>query len=294
MDDKIIGAVIAGRLRSVGTSQVLRVLPVHDRRHLGPFVFLDHMGPVALAPGAGFDVRPHPHIGLSTLTYLFEGDGLHRDSLGTVQVIASGDVNLMTAGRGVVHSERSTDRSRASGGPHHGLQLWIALPEADEVGPPSFSHLSRADVPRLEREGVTASVILGEAWGIAARLRHPSAPLFVEARLAAGARLELPAAPELGIYVVAGCVRVGANDVVANTLAVVLPGATATMEALEESRVVLLGGPPFGERFIDWNFVSSSKERIDQAKADWRERRFPAIPGDDVEYESLPEARRAP
>jgi redox-sensitive bicupin YhaK (pirin superfamily) len=200
----------------------------------------------------------------------------------------------MTAGRGVVHSERSTDRSRASGGPHHGLQLWIALPEADEVGPPSFSHLSRADVPRLEREGVTASVILGEAWGIAARLRHPSAPLFVEARLAAGARLELPAAPELGIYVVAGCVRVGANDVVANTLAVVLPGATATMEALEESRVVLLGGPPLGERFIDWNFVSSSKERIDQAKADWRERRFPAIPGDDVEYESLPEARRAP
>ena len=293
--DGAVALVVEGRPRTVGNSQVSRSLPSMARRMVGPFVFLDHMGPVALQPGHGFDVKPHPHIGLSTLTYLFEGDGLHRDSLGNVQVIRPGDVNLMTAGRGVVHSERSTDESRARGGAQHGLQLWIALPEADEIGRPSFAHVPRAELPQRDSDGAKVTVVLGTAWGLASSLRHPSHPLFADAILTESGSLRTPEGlPECAIYVASGRVRIGARTVGPKTLAVLEAGAVVDLVAAEASRVVVLGGPSIGKRFIDWNFVSSSEERIEQAKQDWRLRRFPSIPGDDVEFEPLPEPRRHP
>lgn len=286
--------VLHGRSRPLGDLAVTRVLPTLQRRMVGPFLFFDHMGPRRFPPGAGFDVPPHPHIGLSTVTYLLEGEVLHRDSLGTEQIILPGDVNLMTAGRGVVHSERATERARREGGAVHGLQLWLALPEANEEDAPSFVHVDRGAFPRRDIAGAAVTVLFGEAFGAASPLLHPSRPLLLDVELPAGAAFSLPALPgpdDRAVYVVSGAVSTGTRVLGPLDLAVAAPGRALALRAEAGSRLAILGGPSPGRRYIDWNFVSSDKARIERAKDDWRARRFPLIPGDDVEFVPLPEPR---
>jgi len=287
--DHAVELVIEGRPRDVGSFSVSRLLPVAQRRMVGPFIFLDHMGPIEIAPGAGFDVRPHPHIGLSTLTYFFAGENVHRDSLGTVQINRPGDINLMTAGRGVVHSERAEPAWRARGGLMHGLQIWLALPEANEDDAPAFEHISRGALPEIApRPGVRGRVLAGHAFGASSPLRHPSAPLLVDLELESGVTLELPEAPERGVFVIHGEVQIGAEVVADNRLAVIAPAARVCISTTAPSRVVVLGGPALGARFIDWNFVASSQERIDRAREAWKARAFPEIPSDHDEFIPYP------
>jgi len=284
-DGRAIDLVIEGRPRDVGSTTVARVLPSPKRRMVGPFIFLDHLGPVALAPGVGFDVRPHPHIGLSTVTYFLAGTNVHRDSLGTVQINRPGDINLMTAGRGVVHSERAEPAFRAAGGTMHGVQIWLALPDAHEDDAPSFEHHPEATLPPIApAEGVRGRLLIGAAFGARSPIRHPSDPLLVDLQLDAGASIELPTeAPERALFVIAGELCVGSETLSADHLAV-LGSARARATASTSTRALLLGGPPLGARLIEWNFVASTHDRIDRARAAWRAREFPVIPGDDQEF----------
>lgn len=289
--------IIDGRPRGVGTLQVARVLPSPKRRMLGPFTFLDHMGPAVLPPGQGFDVPPHPHIGLSTVTYFLEGENLHRDSLGTVQVNRAEDINLMTAGRGVVHSERATPALREHGGTMHGIQMWLALPEANEHGEPSFEHHPKATLPEISpATGVRGRVLIGTAFGATSPIRHPSQPLLVGLTLEAGAQLELEAAAAetmaRGVYVIEGELQVGGEAVAAHRLAVLRGGQRAKLTAVQASRVLIVGGAPMTARFIDWNFVASTKEAIDAAREAWKAQTFPKIPGDDQEFVPYPDFPR--
>jgi len=269
--------------------RVGRVLPSQRRRMVGPFIFLDQMGPAEFAPGEGLDVGPHPHIGLSTLTYLFEGEILHRDSLGAVQPIRPGEVNWMTAGRGVAHSERTAPGPRASGQRLFGLQAWVALPEAQEEIAPAFAHHGRDELPVLAERGVRLRVVAGEAFGVRSPLAVHSPLFYVDAELDAGADLASPMEhEERAAYIVQGRVVADGSDYPSGRLLVFRPGAAASFRALEPSRVVLIGGAPVGERRIWWNFVSSREERIEQAKADWKAGRFPAVP-DESEPVPLPQ-----
>ncbi|HVU01212.1 MAG TPA: pirin family protein [Polyangiaceae bacterium] len=281
--------VITARERDLGGFSVRRVLPSPHRRHVGPFVFLDHMGPVALPPGQGMDVRPHPHVNLATVTYLFEGEILHRDSLGSEQPIRPGDVNWMTAGSGIVHSERTPPELRAAGPKLHGLQMWIALPLEHEETRPTFVHHPKASLPKISRDGVNLHVVAGTAYGETSPVATLSPTFYVAADLPAGATLAVPEHEEAAVYVVDGAIRT--NDLNAGTgdLSVFLPGAERNFTATKDTRAVLLGGASLGERHVYWNFVSSSRERIERAKADWREGRFPRVPGDDVEFIPLPD-----
>jgi len=265
-----IELVIEGRARDVGTITVARLLPSPRRRMVGPFIFVDHMGPVELAPGVGFDVRPHPHIGLSTVTYFLAGENVHRDSLGTVQVNRPGDVNLMTAGRGIVHSERADPAFRASGGPMHGVQIWIALPDAHEDDEPSFAHHPKATLPPIApAPGVSGRVLIGAAFGARSPIVHPSEPLLVDLELAPGATVELPAdVAERALLVITGEVVIDDNRLAADRLAVLHGPARAT--ATTATRAMLLGGPAFPARYIEWNLVASSRERIERARDAWK------------------------
>ena len=278
-----IDLIIAGRPRDVGTITVARLLPAPQRRMVGPFIFVDHMGPVTLAPGVGFDVRPHPHIGLSTVTYFLAGENVHRDSLGNVQVNRPGDLNLMTAGRGIVHSERADPAFRTSGGAMHGVQIWLALPDTHEDDEPSFEHHPEATLPAIS----AGRLLLGEAFGARSPVRHPSEPLLVDLQLAAGATIELPAAPERGLFVIDGELRLGAEVLVTNQLGVLRESARS-VTATVPTRAMLLGGPPTGGRFIEWNFVASSRERIAAARDRWKARQFPVIPTDSEEFIPYP------
>ncbi|HEY0991650.1 MAG TPA: pirin family protein [Kofleriaceae bacterium] len=284
-DGRAIDLVIEGRPRDVGTTTVARILPSPKRRMVGPFIFLDHLGPVALPPGVGFDVRPHPHIGLSTVTYFLAGTNVHRDSLGTVQINRPGDINLMTAGRGVVHSERAEPAFRAAGGAMHGVQIWLALPDAHEDDPPSFEHHPEATLPAIApAEGARGRVLIGAAFGARSPIRHPSDPLLVDLQLDAGASLDVHAAvPERAVFVIAGELCVGDETLSADHLAV-LGSAPALATAHTATRALLLGGAPLGPRLIEWNFVASSRERIERARDAWRARQFPVIPSDDQEF----------
>jgi redox-sensitive bicupin YhaK (pirin superfamily) len=283
--------VIAGRPRDLGSFSVRRTLPAPFRRSVGPFVFLDHMTPATFPPGAGLDVRPHPHIGLATVTYLFEGEILHRDSLGTVQAIQPGAINWMTAGKGIVHSERTSPERRASGSRLHALQAWVALPDAHEETEPSFFHHPAATIPHLEADGVAADILVGNAFGERSPVRTYSEMFYVNAVLAAGAALELPRDHEQrAFYVVSGAVTHGNDRYETGTLVVVPGGAPEAIRAAEAgAHVALLGGTSVGERHIFWNFVSSSKERIEVAKHAWKEEHFPLVPGDEHERTPLPE-----
>jgi hypothetical protein len=288
----VIDLVIEARPRDLGGFSVRRSLPSAQRRLVGPFIFLDHMGPMALPPGQGMDVRPHPHIGLATVTYLFDGEIDHRDSLGSFQTIRPGDVNWMIAGRGIVHSERSGPEARARGPRMHGIQSWVALPLADEEGEPRFFHHPKSTLPRIERDGARLDVIAGSAYGERSPVIAQSPTLYVHAQLDAGARLPVETEfEERAFYVVEGAVRCGGRELHSGALAVLHPGAEALIEAADPARVMIVGGARLdGDRHIYWNFVSSSKQRIESAKDDWKSRRFPSVPGDEVEFVPLPES----
>lgn len=282
--------VIESRRRSLGSFSVGRVLPAIGCKAVGPFVFLDHMGPIDFAPGNGIAVRPHPHIGLSTVTYLFAGEIVHRDSLGEVQAIRPGDINWMTAGRGITHSERSSEALQAQGGPLHGLQLWVALPLPAEEMAPQFHHHPGAALPEIQHGEVRLRILAGSAYGQTSPVNTFASLFFVDAALPAGAVLPLPNEPaERAIYIIAGAIEIDGQSYAAHNLLVLAPGEIE-IRATETSHIALLGGAALdAPRFIEWNFVSSSHERIEQAKRDWQERRFPIIPDDDVEFIPLPE-----
>ncbi|WP_298233590.1 pirin family protein [uncultured Azohydromonas sp.] len=279
---------------------VRRALPSAERRMVGPFVFFDEMGPVSFEAGRGLDVRPHPHIGLATVTYLLEGEILHRDSLGVVQPIRPGELNWMTAGRGIVHSERTPAERRDGRSPLAGIQLWVALPKAHEEVEPSFVHHGAGELPQLEAGGCSLRVILGDFEGAHSPVRTLSEMFYVEVRLAPGAQLPLPPLhEERAAYVIEGQVSVNAEDATQGhgprQLLVFRTGEPVVLRALEEPvRLVLLGGPAMdAPRYVWWNFVSSSRERIEQAKADWATGRFPAVP-QETEFIPLPQSRPTP
>jgi redox-sensitive bicupin YhaK (pirin superfamily) len=289
-----LDVVVEARPRPVGTLTVGRALPSLRRRAVGPFVFLDHFGPVEQNPGEGFDVAPHPHIGLSTVTYLLSGSNLHRDSIGSVARNRAGDLNVMTAGRGVVHSERADADFRARGGTLHGLQLWLGLPIAHEEDAPTFESHGEETLPRgRPGAGVEARVVLGALFGLVSPARHLSEPLLVELRAAKGACVSFPAdVPERAVFVVEGTVCIGDEELAPNHLGVLRAGTSARVTARTDSQFFFLGGPPLdGPRHLDWNFVSSSKDRLARAVLDWKERRFPSIPDDGVDFVPYPDPR---
>jgi redox-sensitive bicupin YhaK (pirin superfamily) len=286
-----IELVIPARTRSLGTVDVRRVLPFAHRRLVGPFIFFDHFGPITKAPGENFDVRPHPHIGLATVTYLFEGEILHRDNLGSVQRIRPGDVNWMIAGRGIVHSERTPPELRNTAVLSHGIQSWVALPTNDEERAPAFDHNPGATLPKASVSGVELTIVAGTAYGLVSPVTTLAPTLYVHATLSAGATLAIDDGhTERAAYVVLGTVICDDKPFGSGAMLVFRPGAPARITAMEGATVMLVGGATLsGTRHIEWNFVSSSKERIERAKDDWRNRRFDAIPGDDGEFIPLPD-----
>ncbi len=277
--------------KELGGFSVRRALPTIQARMVGPWIFFDHMGPAEFAAGTGIDVRPHPHIGIATVTYLFEGEILHRDSLGNELAIRPGDINLMVAGRGIVHSERETPNTRAQAHRLHALQLWLALPEADEEIAPAFHHYPSAEIPALTRNGVALRVMMGQAYGVQSPVRTFASTLYVEAELKAGDQLTLPMAEERAIYVAQGQLHAQDSVIEQYGLAILHAGNQdeIVVRAERDSRIAIIGGEPVGKRYIEWNFVSSSKVRIAQAKQDWRDGRFPKVRGDENAYIPLPE-----
>ena len=290
-DARAIDLVIRARPRDLGGFTVRRVLPSGQRRLVGPFIFWDHMGPAALEPGRGLDVRPHPHINLATVTYLFDGEIVHRDSLGSHQAIRAGAVNWMTAGRGIVHSERTDGETRRAGSRIHGIQSWIALPKVNEETEPSFHHHPADTIPSVTRSGARLRVIAGAAYGATSPARVFSPMFYVGAVLDSGAEIALPDEyEERAVYVVEGAVSCDGVRIDSGSMLVARTNVSTVVRALEPARVMLLGGAPLdGERHIWWNFVSSSEERLERAKRDWKEGRFPKVPGDDAEFIPLPE-----
>lgn len=266
-----VDRIISGRTKDLGGFQVSRVLPFAKKRRVGPFVFFDEMGPATFEPGDGIDVRPHPHIGLSTVTYLFEGEMDHADTLGVHKTITPGAVNLMTAGRGIVHSERTGPDARRAGHALHGIQVWIALPREDEDRDPDFQHVPAAGIPEIEHGGARLRLIMGEAYGAASPVRTFSPTLYIHAECPAGSAVELPVDQgDLAAYVVSGQVEAGGEPVSAGAMVVFTAGEAPVIRARVDSRVMILGGAEIGERQMEWNFVSSSRDRIEQAKTDWR------------------------
>jgi redox-sensitive bicupin YhaK (pirin superfamily) len=286
-----IAQVIVPRSVDLGGFQVHRALPSAQSRMVGPFIFFDHFGPAVFKAGDGIDVRPHPHIGLATVTYLFDGEIVHRDSLGTAMPIRPGAVNLMTAGRGIVHSERTAADHRGGGEPLHGLQLWVALPIADEEAAPAFAHTAAADIPELRENGMTLRVVAGALHGLRSPVATTWDTLFADVRLEAGTALPLDAThEERAVYVVAGEVDIGGDRFGPEKLLVLRPGDRVVARAVADAHIVVVGGAAMdGPRHIWWNFVSSRKERIEAAKADWKAKRFAIVPGDTNEFIPLPE-----
>jgi redox-sensitive bicupin YhaK (pirin superfamily) len=282
---------IVPRVRDLGDGfQVRRSLPDGRRRNVGPFVFLDHMGPVQLEPGHGMDVRPHPHIGLSTVTYLFEGDFVHRDSLGSCQTITPGAINLMCAGRGIVHSERSSPAARASGAALHGVQIWLAHPVEHEDDAPTFHHHPADTLPAWRDAGVGYRLLLGEVGAYRSPVVDPSRPLLLDVALDAGASVAVPREiADAAVYVVDGELDAGDRAFGVRQLVVRAPDSELRLTAVRPTRALILGGPALdAPRLLDWNFVASSRERIERARAAWRAQTFAKIPGDDLEFTPLP------
>lgn len=284
-----IAELIPPHVRDLGGFKVRRVLPGMPRQTVGPFIFFDHMGPIEFAPGQGVDVRPHPHIGLATVTYLFEGALMHRDSLGTVQRIEAGDVNWMTAGRGIVHSERSAPEDRVTGARMHGLQTWVALPLAHEDAAPSFTHVAGARLPVIEGDSARITVVAGHAFGAHAPTPVYSETLYAAVVFAGDASVDIGAEhEERAVYAVEGELTLDDGPVPVAHMAVLAPGRPATLRSAGPARAMLIGGARTdGPRFIWWNYVASSRERIEQAKEDWRAQRFGKVPGE-TEFIPLP------
>ncbi|HEY1962086.1 MAG TPA: pirin family protein [Rhizomicrobium sp.] len=288
--------IVEQRRRDLGGFEVGRILPSPQRRMVGPFIFFDHMGPVDFPPGIPrtVDVRPHPHIGLSTITYLFEGEIMHRDSVGSEQAIRPAEVNWMIAGRGITHSERF-EKARAEGGRMHGIQAWVALPDGKEEIEPSFAHYGATELPVVEEPGVKLRVIAGRAFGREASVTTHSRMFYAHADLTAGASIEMPDGyPERAIYVALGSIEVGGESSHAGQMVVFPDHAGAVVRAEQNTILMLLGGDPVGPRHLEWNFVSSSKERIEQAKADWRAGRMKLPDRDHDEFIPLPEPAPPP
>jgi len=282
--------VIVPRTADLGDFTVRRALPSSRRRMVGPFTFLDHMGPTEFKAGHGVDVRPHPHIGLATVTYLFKGEIVHKDSLGSDVPIRPGDVNWMTAGRGITHSERTAPDHRQGGEPLHGLQCWVALPARDEETDPLFAHYGQQDLPFVTGEGKSARVVAGKMFGVSSPVKTLHDTFFADLSLEAGTSVPLDADyEERAIYVVSGEIEIAGEHFGEGKLLVFKPGDRITVRASQPARFAMLGGAPMdGPRYIWWNFVSSRKERIEDAKADWRAGRFAGVPGDS-EFIPLPE-----
>ena len=282
--------VIIPRVRDLGGFEVRRVLPAGERRMIGPFIFFDQMGPITFKAGTGIDVRPHPHIGLATITYLFEGEIQHRDSLGNVQAIKPGEVNWMTAGRGIVHSERTPEDLRMAPSPVFGIQAWVALPRAKEEAEPHFAHHGAASLPIIESKGSRVRLMVGSLMGHRSPVATFSEMVYADATLAAGARLAFPAEhEERAIYVVKGVVDLSSRSFGPSQLLVLKRGVEAVVTAPQGGRLLLLGGAPIdGPRHIWWNFVSSSPRRIEQAKADWKAGKFQPVPHE-TDFIPLPE-----
>ncbi|HEX8402375.1 MAG TPA: pirin family protein [Allosphingosinicella sp.] len=274
----------------LGGFKVHRTLPHKLRTTVGPFIFFDQMGPAHLPPGDGMDVRPHPHINLATVTYLFAGAIEHRDSLGTFQVIEPGAVNLMTAGRGIVHSERSPASLRPDGPELSGIQTWLALPGDKEETDPAFQHVAERELPVIEASGARARIVMGSLWGETSPVTQHSPTIYADIALAAGASMPIdPLADERAIYLAAGAASLDGLELLPTVLYVLRPGIAATLRSARGARVMLCGGAPLdGPRHVWWNFVSSRRERINQAKEDWRAERFPLVPQDDAERIPLP------
>lgn len=282
--------IIDAQPRDLGGFSVRRVLPSPARRAVGPFIFLDHMGPADFAPGTGIDVRPHPHIGLATVSYLFEGEILHRDSLGSLQAISPGAVNWMNAGSGIVHSERTSPELRERGYRLHGLQMWVALPLEAEESEPTFTHYPSEVFPQTQVGNAVVRVLVGEAYGLRSPVKSYSSCLYVVVTLPAGKELAVPAAMERALYVVDGAVSCGVERAEPGRMLVFGQGTTPVVRAETDARFVFIGGDTLdAPRHLFWNFVSSSQERLERAKDDWREQRFPIVPGDDAEFIPLPE-----
>lgn len=286
---RAIDLVLKPHEKELGGFTVRRSLPSRGLKMVGPWIFFDHMGPAEFPAGRGINVRPHPHVNLATVSYLFDGEMLHRDSLGTMQVIRPGDINLMVAGRGIVHSERERPEVTAVAHRLHGLQLWLALPEEEEEIEPAFYHYPATDVPTVEVDGVSIRVMMGTAFGVTSPVQTYADTLYVEAHLEIGQCITVPAAEERAVYVVSGSIATGETELEEHSMAIVSREEGVVLVARAESRVAIIGGEKLGGRYIEWNFVSSRKERIEQAKADWRAKRFPSVPGDAEEFIPLPE-----
>ena len=286
-----IETVIVPRARDLGGFEVRRALPSAQRQMVGPFIFFDQMGPALMQPGQGIDVRPHPHIGLSTVTWLFDGSIYHRDSLGSSQPISPGELNWMTAGKGIVHSERTAPPELARERKVFGIQSWVALPKAHEETAPAFDHVEAHKLPVIEERGLTARIIAGSLFGATSPVKTHSDLFYADVQMAAGSALPLPVEhEERGVYVAEGTIEVAGQSFEEGRLLVFRPGDAITLRARTNARVMLLGGEPMdGPRYIWWNFVSSSKDRIEAAKDDWKRARFAIVPGDEKDFIPLPD-----
>ncbi|KTE25693.1 MULTISPECIES: pirin family protein [unclassified Sphingopyxis] len=283
--------IITPSTHDIGAFDVRRTLPNKARTMVGPFIFVDQFGPAHFDIGAGMDVRPHPHINLATVTYLFEGAIDHRDSLGTFATIRPGACNLMTAGRGIVHSERTPAAERATGSAISGMQTWLALPDGKEEIDPAFEHVAKDDLPLIEDSGVSARVIMGSLWGKTAPITQHSATIYADILMNAGATIPIDAeADERAVLVAIGDASLDGERLERHSLYILKPGHAMTLRADSDARVMLLGGEAFTTpRHVWWNFVSSSRERINEAKHDWKEQKFPLVPGDSEEFIPIPE-----
>ena len=280
--------VLQPRDKDLGGFSVRRSLPTRQLKTIGPWIFFDHMGPATFPAGEGINVRPHPHIGIATVTYLFDGEILHRDSLGNVQPITPGDINLMVAGSGIVHSERERPEVTQTEHSVNALQLRLALPSDHEEDEPAFHHYPSSSIPAVSVDDVPIRVMMGNAYGVISPVKAFSKTLYLEAELKRGQSLLLPTIEEMGVYVVHGHLLAKDTDMPQHSMVVLDNPQGVVIEATQDSRIAVIGGDSLGKRFIDWNFVSSRKERIEQAKDDWTQGRFAKIPGDDKELIPLP------
>ncbi|WP_184099564.1 pirin family protein [Sphingopyxis panaciterrulae] len=288
--------VITPSTHDIGAFDVRRTLPDKERTMVGPFIFVDQFGPAHFDIGQGMDVRPHPHINLATVTYLFEGAIDHRDNLGTYATIRPGACNLMTAGRGIVHSERTPAAERATGSAISGMQTWLALPDGKEEIDPAFEHVAKEDLPLVEDTGVSARVIMGSLWGATSPITQHAATIYADILMNAGASIPIEAeADERAVVVALGDATLDGEALERYSLYILKPGEAMTLRAASDARVMLLGGEAFTTpRHLWWNFVSSSRDRINQAKQDWKDRKFPLVPGDSEEYIPLPGMPKTP
>ena len=286
-----IELMVIPNAKDIGGFQVRRALPTAKRRLVGPFIFFDRMGPAILRADQALDVRPHPHIGLATVTYLFDGEIMHRDSLGTAAAIRPGEVNWMTAGRGIVHSERTAPELRTAGSPIHGLQMWVALPAAKEEMAAGFAHHATAEFPLLQENGRTIRVVVGSLYGAKSPVPTVHETIFGDVRLPTGSRLPLDADhEERAIYLIDGEIDIAGDKFAPGRLLLFKPGDQLTIQAATDTHFIIVGGAPMdGPRHIWWNFVSSRKERIEQAKAEWKAGHFGKVPGDEIEFIAVPE-----